>query len=173
MNTTIFNFFFSFSHNLFIADLSLLVSYVFIYIFIVLAIIIPVLIRRDFIYSVLTFLTAGFTWVAVYVIKHIFTIPRPFITLDLTPLFLETGFSFPSSHVAVISALTVLVWKVNRKLGIIFAVFSVLVAISRMIIGVHYPLDVFAGGCLGVLIGLGIIWFYKKAHQFAFLRKYI
>jgi len=100
-------------------------------------------------------------------------VPRPFVTLNLVPLFMETGFSFPSSHVTLISTLTVLVWKMNRKLGIIFLIFTILTAFSRMIIGVHYPIDVLAGACFGVLIGLGILWFYNKTNQFAFLKKYI
>lgn len=173
MNDIIFNFFFSFSSINLIADISLFVSYILIYVFIVLAILIPVFIRRDFIYALLTFCTGAFTWVAVYIIKNIFAIDRPFIALNLTPLFIETGFSFPSSHVAVISALMILVWKINRKLGFVFIAFSVLVAFSRMIIGVHYPIDVLIGGCFGMLIGLGISWFYKITNKFAFLRKYI
>jgi undecaprenyl-diphosphatase len=173
MNVTIFNFFFSFSSNIFIADFSMFLSYTMIYFLIIFAILAPIFIRRDFIYSFLNFVGVDSTWVAVYIVKNIFLIPRPFVTLNLTPLFLETGFSFPSSHVAVMAVLTVLIWKLNRKLGIVFLIFTILMGISRMVIGVHYPFDVILGGCLGMLIGLGIIWFYKKTHQFAFLRKYI
>lgn len=173
MNITLFNFFFSLSTNPAIAWSSLFISNVFIYILIILAILMPIFIRRDFIYSILVFCTGAGAWVMVYIIKNIFMIPRPFVTLHIIPLFMETGFSFPSSHVTVISALTVLIWNINRKLGILFLVFTILTAFSRMIIGVHYPIDVLGGACFGVLIGLGILWFYKKTNQFAFLKKYI
>ena len=173
MNIALFNFFFSLSTNPLIADLSLFISNVFIYILIVLAILIPIFIRRDFIYSILVFCTGAGAWVMVYIIKNIFMIPRPFVTLHIIPLFMETGFSFPSSHVTVISALTVLIWNINRKLGIVFLISTILIGISRMIIGVHYPIDVVAGIFLGVIIGLCIIWLNKITKQFAFLRKYI
>lgn len=173
MNILIFNFFFSLSSIKLIADSSLFVSYILIYVFIVSAILIPIFIRRDFMYSILTFGGAAATWIAVYIIKNIFMISRPFVSLNITPLFMETGFSFPSSHVAVIACLTIITWKLNRKIGILFLIFTILVALSRMIIGVHYPIDVIAGGCFGALIGLGILWFYNKTKQFAFLKKYI
>jgi undecaprenyl-diphosphatase len=173
MNITLFNFFFSFSSNPNIAWLSLFLSNIFIYILIVLAILIPIFLRRDFIYSILIFCTGAGAWVLAYIIKNIFMIPRPFVTLNLIPLFMETGFSFPSSHVVVISALSVLVWNKNRNLGIIFSVFALLIGFSRIVIGVHYPIDVIAGLCLGALIGLSALYFYGFLKKFAFLRKYI
>ena len=173
MNILIFNLFFSLSTNSLIASSSLFLSYTLIYFLILFAIIIPVIFRRDFMYSLLTFLTAGSTWVCVYIIKNIFIVERPFIALGITPLFLETGFSFPSSHTAVMAALTVLVWRLNYKLGIIFSIFTIFMGISRMVIGVHYPLDVLAGACFGVILSLVILWFYKRTNQFAFLKKYI
>jgi undecaprenyl-diphosphatase len=173
MNITLFNFFFSFSLNPTIAGLSLFLSNIFIYILIVFAILIPILFRRDFIYSILVFCTGAGAWVFAYIIKNIFMIPRPFVTFNLIPLFMETGFSFPSSHVVVISALSVLVWNKNRKLGIIFFVFTLLIGLSRIIIGVHYPVDTIAGLCFGVLAGLIAIWFYGCFKKFAFLKKYI
>ncbi len=173
MNINIFNFFFSLSLIPSIASFALLISNVLIYIFIVTAIIIPIFVRRDFIYSMLVLGTGAGAWIVAYIIKHIFMEPRPFVTLHIVPLFMETGFSFPSSHVTVISALTVLIWNINRKLGILFLIFTLFTAFSRMIIGVHYPVDVFAGACFGVVIGLCIVWLNKVTKQFAFLRKYI
>lgn len=171
MNTIIFNYFFSLSSNPIIAWASLFVSNILIYVFIVAAILIPIIIHRDYIYSILTFGAAASSWIAVYILKNIFMIPRPFVTLHLTPLFFESGFSFPSSHVTLISVLTVLVWNVNRKLGIVFLMFAILIGFSRMIIGVHYPLDVIVAAGFGMLIGLGILWFYKISNKFAFLSK--
>jgi len=172
MNISLFNFFFSLSTNHVVAWSSLFVSNILTYILIILAIIIPILIRRDYIYSILVFCSGAGAWIIAYFIKNIFLIPRPFVTLHLVPLFTETGFSFPSSHVTVMATLSVVIWNINRKLGVVFFVSTILVAFSRIIIGVHYPLDVLAGICFGVLIGLCVLWFYRKTHQLAFLRKY-
>lgn len=173
MNIALFDFFFSLSSISVIAWLSLFLSYMLIYILIILAILIPIFIHRDYFYSFLTLITITSTWVSVYIIKYIFAIERPFGSFSLTPLYLETGFSFPSSHTAIMAALTVIVWKLNYKLGIAFSIFTILIGVSRIIIGVHYPIDVVAGACFGTILGLGILWFYKKTNKFAFLRKYI
>jgi len=92
---------------------------------------------------------------------------------QIVPLVLESGYSFPSSHVTVISALSVVIWKINHKLGYLFFIFTILVMFSRIIIGVHYPVDVVGGLIFGVLTGIFILWFYKVTKRFAFLRKYL
>lgn len=96
---------------------------------------------------------------------------RPFLsfTNDITahtaPLDL---YSFPSGHTmnavnfAVLSSFffPVLFWLVVP--------FAVLVALSRVILGMHYPTDVLVGACLGAIISGGslLIW---PAGMFAFI----
>lgn len=172
MNISIFNFFFSLSTNPVIAWSSLFISNFLIYVFILAAIIIPLIYRRDYVYAVLTAGTGAAAFIFVYIVKNIFIIPRPYIAFHLTPLVLDGGYSFPSSHVTVIMALTILVWKVNRKWGIVFLIFTILTAFSRMIIGVHYPIDVFAGACFGVVIGSTSIWLNKFIKRFPIIEKY-
>ena len=66
--------------------------------------------------------------------------------------------SFPSSHATNSFAMAmVFVWRWPR-LAILFFVFAVLVAYSRVYVGVHYPLDVLAGAVLGVICGRTAIW---------------
>lgn len=173
MNTIIFNFFFSLSTNSIIAWSALFVSNILIYVLVLLVIIISYIVRKDILNIFLILGTGAFAWVASYIIKTLSMIPRPFVALNLTPLFMESGFSFPSAHVTVISAISVIAWNIDYRLGITFFAFTILVALSRMIIGVHYPIDVIGGICLGILIGLSALWFYNATSQFAFLRKYI
>jgi len=69
--------------------------------------------------------------------------------------------SFPSNHAANICALsTILIYLYNNKKY--FLVIAFLISISRVYIGVHYPLDVISGGALGICISLLIIWLSKK-----------
>lgn len=69
--------------------------------------------------------------------------------------------SFPSNHAANICALsTILIYLYNNKKY--FLVIAFLISISRVYIGVHYPLDVITGGALGICISLLIIWLSKK-----------
>ena len=173
MNIILFNFFFSLSTIPMIAWLALFISNIFIYLLAISAIVISFFIKRDIFYPILILGSGASAWVVSYFLKMITMIPRPFVFLNLTPLFFESGFSFPSSHVTVISAISTIVWSIDHRLGVVFFVFTILIAISRMIIGVHYPMDVIGGLFFGILIGLSAIWFYNILNQFAFLRKYI
>jgi len=173
MNNILFNYFFSFSVYPSVAWFFVFVSNILIYLFILFAIFYPLYKKRDYIYAIFVGGTGAFTYIVSFIIKHIFKIPRPFITNHITPLVLESSYSFPSSHVTVITALTVIVWKMNRKWGVVFAIFTVLIALSRMILGVHYPVDVLGGMIIGIFIGLFTLWFYKRTNKLAFLRKII
>jgi undecaprenyl-diphosphatase len=81
--------------------------------------------------------------------------PRPYNTLaDVGWLFSQGGWAFPSGHAAGAFVLaTVIGLKVRRMLPLMAAL-ALIVAFSRVYIGVHYPLDVIAGSLIGILIGL-------------------
>ena len=63
------------------------------------------------------------------------------------------AFSFPSGHTAAASAVAIALagqgWLGRFHLGLAFAI-----AISRVYLGAHYPLDIAAGGALGLIAGL-------------------
>lgn len=94
------------------------------------------------------------TWIVVKVIKFVVAHPRPFETLLDSNLLvvIKGGDSFPSGHSALSFALATTIYLHHKRLGILLFGFAILVAYSRMYVGVHYPLDVFAGMLLGMLI---------------------
>jgi undecaprenyl-diphosphatase len=63
-------------------------------------------------------------------------------------------FSFPSGHTAAAFGVAVAFAGEPRGLGPAALLFATGVALSRVYLGAHYPLDVAAGGALGVLAGL-------------------
>ena len=92
-------------------------------------------------------------------LKIIFRIPRPWV---LDPAFepVESavadagGFSFPSGHTQNVFATFggVFAWTKKVWLKIVCAVLIVLVAFSRMYLGVHTPLDVGVSVVIGVVL---------------------
>ena len=67
----------------------------------------------------------------------------------------QADYSFPSGHTAIAFAASVPVFIISsKKLGIIMIIFSVLMALSRIYVCVHYPTDVIGGAVIGILCGI-------------------
>jgi undecaprenyl-diphosphatase len=82
--------------------------------------------------------------------------PRPFVSHTVTLLVEKSTMdpSFPSNHAAGSFALAfALFWK-HRKAGSVLLIMAVFMALSRLYIGVHYPLDVL----VGAFIALAVTW---------------
>ena len=65
--------------------------------------------------------------------------------------------SFPSDHATVAFAIAVSILLRNRRLGLLTVAMATVVAVSRVVVGVHYPSDVLAGAALGSLAAL-LLW---------------
>jgi len=79
---------------------------------------------------------------------------RPYIGLDgitcsMAPL---DRYSFPSGHTLHAVAFTVLALHYLPGLAPLLVPFAMLVAMSRVVLGLHYPSDVLAGAALGALL---------------------
>ena len=89
--------------------------------------------------------------------------PRPVpISSDHVLMPNETDPSFPSGHAVIVSAgAIILLLKFNRGkqivASVILAIEAALVAYSRVYVGVHYPLDVFAGILLGTGVACAVV----------------
>jgi undecaprenyl-diphosphatase len=80
--------------------------------------------------------------------KQSFARERPSLWLSISP---ETTFSFPSGHamgsMTLAWVVALLVWRTRWRWPVTIAavLFTVLVGLSRVYIGVHYPSDILAG----------------------------
>lgn len=65
----------------------------------------------------------------------------------------KTDFSFPSGHATIAFAMAVVLSSYEPKYKKVFYALAVCISLSRVFLGVHYPLDVLFGGLLGWGIG--------------------
>lgn len=95
-----------------------------------------------------------FTWVIVYALKILVAEPRPFVVLqDAQQLVHAMPYqSFPSSHAALTMAVAIAVLPYHKHLGHLLIVFSLMVSLSRLYVGVHYPFDIGVGLMIGYLV---------------------
>jgi len=71
-----------------------------------------------------------------------------------------SGKSFPSSHATNNFAVATIVSFFYKKQKIYFFLIAFLVAISRVFVGVHYPIDIIAGALIGVILAYITIQIY-------------
>lgn len=104
----------------------------------------------------LNLIISTFTYV---ILKNIFQRERP-VTGNI--LIDEVGFSFPSGHTTnnvafyFLAIYLVCINVKNKKVRniscVILAIIPILIAFSRIYLRVHYPTDVIAGFCLGIVL---------------------
>jgi undecaprenyl-diphosphatase len=98
-------------------------------------------------------------------LKHVTDRQRPFFVhpspdpLMRTPLDL----SLPSGHAATSFAGATVLALAHRPSAVPLFVVAALVAWSRVYVGVHYPLDIVAGACLGVGVALTSTAIWRRA----------
>ena len=107
-----------------------------------------------------------------YALKSLFQIPRPFQRSELIRA-IDTqtsyGYSFPSAHAQTTSGFFTVLYRCFPRPGVLWTgiIFTVLVAASRVYLGVHTPVDV----GVGILVGIVSMWALDVAFELIFSRK--
>jgi undecaprenyl-diphosphatase len=101
-------------------------------------------------------------------IKPIVARTRPFDVMPLLGGLLvkaPTDFSFPSGHTMCAFASSVVIFNMNKKIGIFTLILSSLIGFSRLYLYVHYPSDVFGGMIIGILVGIITTIIFKSLDE--------
>lgn len=71
--------------------------------------------------------------------------PRPFVVGHFTSLVPhQPNNGFPSDHTLVSSAVAMIIWHFNKKIGWFLLLLALLVGMARVYVGVHHYIDIFA-----------------------------
>lgn len=70
--------------------------------------------------------------------------------------------SFPSDHTILFFSVCVSFWLVRKREGWMWLALACCVAISRVWVGVHYPVDIAAGALIGIISALLMYWLAPK-----------
>lgn len=107
-------------------------------------------------------LVPGISFVLVTVLRKVINAPRPYEVFDAAPVIPKDtrGNSFPSRHAFSIFVIAMtfcaccpLAWT-----GPVMMAAGVLLAVIRVVSGVHFPCDVVVGALLGMLAGFVGLW---------------
>ncbi|MSU74351.1 phosphatase PAP2 family protein [Candidatus Kaiserbacteria bacterium] len=96
------------------------------------------------------------------IIRFFYHRPRPFLEHEINTQLTETSWSFPSGHATFFFALSTAVYLYNKKWGIGFFVATILMTISRVIVGVHYPSDILGGAVIGITVATATFHIVRK-----------
>lgn len=117
---------------------------------------------QDIIDFVPTFLCPLSSFIIVEIIRHFYSRQRPFEVMNFEPLIKhETGKSFPSKHATSALVIALALFTLFPTFGIIMIINALIVGLTRILSGIHYPSDVLGGyllACICHYVGRFIIF---------------
>ncbi len=95
-------------------------------------------------------------------LRDLFELPRPYLVFDIAHLSTYGERTFPSAHTIIIFGMAAGMYFYNKRLAYFLALSGLLVGISRVAAGVHYPSDILGGILLGTVIGFLVELTYRS-----------
>lgn len=113
------------------------------------------LLSADFVIAAAAAGSAALGFVLVTVMRKIINLPRPYEVYSFydAPSRDKKGESFPSRHCYSASVIAVLGWLVSPLVTVAVGLLTLLIAITRVVTGIHFVRDVLCGIALGLLFG--------------------
>lgn len=99
------------------------------------------------------------------IIRFLYCRQRPFMAYAVNQLVGDSHCSFPSGHAAFFFALAMAIYFYNKKWGAWFFIAAILISLSRIVAGVHYPTDILGGAVIGILSAYVIFRYFSQIKE--------
>jgi undecaprenyl-diphosphatase len=96
------------------------------------------------------------------VITHFWQRSRPYVAHPHETILLVAPShepSFPSDHAIAAFGIAFVVAFIGRRMGALFLAGASVIALTRVLAGLHYPGDVLGGAAVGLLSAALVLWF--------------
>jgi undecaprenyl-diphosphatase len=115
--------------------------------------------------SLLITLAAGgiLSLVGITIASHFFYDPRPFVSGDITPLFLHAADNgFPSDHTTLAALLAFIGYAYSKKIGLVMTFIALAIGVARVLAHVHSWIDIFGGviiAAISAILAINITYY--------------
>ncbi|MGO1469170.1 MAG: phosphatase PAP2 family protein [Tissierella sp.] len=101
-------------------------------------------------------LIPGISFILLSIFRKSINFSRPYEILNIDPIIYKDtrGKSFPSRHVFSVFIIAMNLYYISNFIGIILMFIGLIIAMIRVLGGVHFPRDVIAGAAIGILCGI-------------------
>ena len=101
-------------------------------------------------------LIPGISFVLLSVVRKYINASRPYEVFDIVPIINKDtkGSSFPSRHVFSAFVIAMTLHYISMEIGVFLMFLGTILAIVRVLAGVHFPRDVIVGAIIGILCGI-------------------
>lgn len=106
-------------------------------------------------------LSAAIPFFAISIVRALINAPRPYEMYDFYQIKPKErqGKSYPSRHAYSAFVIATIAYIYSIPFGIGLTLAAALLCFIRVLLGIHFPRDVFAGGLVGIVAGLFGIFF--------------
>lgn len=115
--------------------------------------------------AVLQAFTAGFFSRVIFdsLVYIFFFRARPFVSAIVNQLMYHNPLepSFPSGHASIMFAMAFSLFFASRKWGIAYLILALISSLSRVVAGIHYPMDVISGILIGLMSAFVAKWIFE------------
>jgi len=104
------------------------------------------------------------TQTVIEILKMVVAFPRPVQVLGTVHSLIVFGNydSFPSAHTAFAFMVATFSYQYSKRIGALLYILAVFVGMGRILVGVHFPLDVLVGAVVGAIVPLVLIRTFRR-----------